>query len=133
METTAAGRARALVSYATIQQRHVTWDNALAAHGLDPLGGRHTGAKTGPKGPSGKGMADEGDLRGDPRGIRRPRRPLHPTRLQRLARGRDRVRPAAATRTAELHTIWKRYGTWEHACDVALGEGDGQSSAAAAA
>lgn len=55
-ETSAAGQPRALPSYNTFHRRHgdKTWDEILMHYGLDPLGGRHTGRRTGPKGPLGE-------------------------------------------------------------------------------
>jgi hypothetical protein len=123
-----------LVSYATIQKRYGTWDNALVAHGLDPLGGRHTGAKTGPKQPAGKRISDnlirsairEGyDALGDPY-----------TQPASSAWREDEIAldPRRRRQLPSYHTIWKRYGTWENACDVALGaEDDDEHGRAAAA
>lgn len=60
-ETSAAGRPRAIPSYNTFHRRHgdLTWDEILMHYGLDPLGGRHTGKKTGPKGPTGEQLDRE--------------------------------------------------------------------------
>lgn len=54
-ETSAEGAPRAIPSYNTFRSRHggLNWDEILMHYDLEPLGGRHTGAKTGPKGPTG--------------------------------------------------------------------------------
>lgn len=62
-ETSAAGQPRALPAYNTFHRRHgdKSWDEILMHYGLDPLGGRHTGKRTGPKGPTGEQL-DRGEM-----------------------------------------------------------------------
>jgi hypothetical protein len=121
-ETKAEGRPRALVAYATIQKRYGTWDAALVAAGLEPLGGRHTGQKTGPKGPTGRRIPDIVITRALREAYDQLGEPF--TQPAYSAWREDEIlgNPRRKRELPSYHTVWKRYGTWEAACAAAFDE-----------
>lgn len=119
-ETAAEGRPKALVSYATIQKRYGNWDAALVAAGLEPLGGRHTGKKTGPKGRTGRRTPDEVILDALREAYAEIGEPF--TQPSYSAWREDEIlRDPRRKRELPCYcTIQKHFGTWAAACAAAL-------------
>jgi Homing endonuclease associated repeat len=123
-ETSAAGAPRALVAYGTINRRFGKWDDALAAAGLEPLGGRH----------SPRMSADRRMRKGTRIDDQTFRNALleaysalgEPFTQPAYTRWRKEVIRQCPRRKNELpsyHSFWKRYGNWEAAVLDALSEG----------
>lgn len=125
-ETSGAGQPRAIPSYNTFHRRHgdKSWDEILMHYGLEPLGGRHTGKKTGPKGPTGEQLD-----RDEMRVILREAWEAHSRKLTVAAFRKWRVEQTLRDRAAgivqripEYTSYLSYFGNWERAL-LAAAEG----------